>query len=395
MKNPTQLHKKSLDERPQPRITRLNRAIVPLGIVGVITILGALLFSGKPKGLEDDAAFSTAALISDVGEKPWYENESNQVPGHGETLLIADAAPITAENSVPTAAQLLDEAPLEDNAVQREKLSAAMTSGLVAPSIPLASAPTSTLPAVASPAVGTAAPSLPSLEAAAPPALDQNQQKEKRAFLQQQQTSDSHVLSTGMRAPISPFELKAGSVIPATMISGLNSDLPGQSIAQVRQNVLDSVTGNHVLIPQGAKLILVYDSQVSYGQKRVLAAIKRIIFPNGHSMDLAGMPAVDISGFSGLHDEVDNHYWRIFGSAALMGGISGAFQLSQPKRNGENKHPSASDIMAASLGQQIGQTTMSMTQKNLAIQPTLSIRPGYAFNVMVTSDIPFPHPYPR
>jgi type IV secretion system protein TrbI len=113
-------------------------------------------------------------------------------------------------------------------------------------------------------------------------------------------------------------DIKAGTIIPATLVTGINSDLPGTMIGKVRRNVYDTVTGNYLLIPQGTTLIGNYDSKVVFGQSRVLIVWSRLIFPNGSSFDLQGMPGVDLTGMAGLHDQVDNHYKRIFGSALLF-----------------------------------------------------------------------------
>ena len=111
---------------------------------------------------------------------------------------------------------------------------------------------------------------------------------------------------------------RLGRSSPGVMLTGVNSDLPGALIAQVSQNVYDTAHGAHLLIPQGSKLYGVYDSRVVYGQSRVLVAWNRLIFPDGSAVTLGAMPGADMSGYSGFHDQVDNHYWRIFGSAVLM-----------------------------------------------------------------------------
>lgn len=200
-------------------------------------------------------------------------------------------------------------------------------------------------------------------------------------------------LSTTVHKPLSPYEIKAGTIIPAVMISGINSDLPGQAIAQVRQNVYDTVRGKYLLIPQGSKLLIIYDNQIAYGQNRVLVTVKRIIFPNGNSLDLEGMPGTDVSGYSGFHDQVNNHYTKIFGNAALLGAISAGFQLSQPQQSSIFINPTTGQTMAAAMGQQMGQVGTNMINKNLNVQPTLVIRPGYEFNVTVTSDMILPGIY--
>jgi len=137
-----------------------------------------------------------------------------------------------------------------------------------------------------------------------------------------------------------------------------------------------------------------YDSQIAYGQERVLIAWKRIIFPNGQSINLEGMPGIDLSGYAGFHDQVNNHYGKIFGSVLLMSIISAGAQLSQPQQQfSNNSQLSVSQMIAASLGTNIMNTANMMTEKNLSIQPTLVIRPGYLFNVSITKDMVFPSAY--
>lgn len=222
---------------------------------------------------------------------------------------------------------------------------------------------------------------------------DQNRQSEKKAFLKTAD-ADSDYLSESLKNPTSAFEIKAGTIIPAVLITGLNSDLPGQLTAQVRSNVYDTVAGKYILIPQGAKLTGLYDSQIVYGQERVLVVWRRVIYPNGQSINLEGMPGVDMTGYAGFNDQVNNHYLKIFGSVLFMSVISAGAQLSQPQQQfNNNGQMSVGQTLAASLGANIMNTATAITQKNLAIQPTLVIRPGYLFNVSVTKDMVFPGAY--
>jgi len=217
----------------------------------------------------------------------------------------------------------------------------------------------------------------------------ENRQREKQAFLAGTPEADIY-LNQRRTAAVSPSqEVKAGTVIPGVMISGLNSDLPGQIIAQVRENVYDSATGQSLLIPAGARLVGIYDSNVTLGQERALVGWQRIIYPDGSSISLDRMPGADVGGYAGFKDKVNNHYWRIFGNGLLLSVFSAGIQLSQPQaRNGENYN--SSQIIAGALGQQMGQLGMQMAQRNMNIQPTLEVRPGYQFNVMVTKDIILP-----
>lgn len=193
-------------------------------------------------------------------------------------------------------------------------------------------------------------------------------------------------------APHTPYELRAGFVVPATLISGVNSELPGQILAQVSQDVFDTATGKWRLIPQGSRLIGSYSSEVAYGQARMLVAWQRIVFPDGKAMDIGSMPGTDSAGYAGFTDQVNNHFVRLLSSAVLMSGVTAGIALSQPKQTGASA-PTASSAMSEALGQQLGQVTTQLITKNMNIAPTLEIRPGYRFNVMVTKDMTFTKPY--
>ena len=192
-----------------------------------------------------------------------------------------------------------------------------------------------------------------------------------------------------------PFELRAGFTMTATLISGVNSDLPGQIIAQISRNVYDTATGRHLLIPQGSRLVGSYDSNVVYGQSRVLVAWQRIIFPDGKALDIGAMPGADGGGYAGFSDQVNNHYMRMFGSALLMSAITAGVSYSQDKNNsgGSYYNPSMSQEMSQSLGNVLGQAMVQMLEKNMNISPTLEIRPGYRFSIVVIKDIVFSKPY--
>jgi type IV secretion system protein VirB10 len=208
---------------------------------------------------------------------------------------------------------------------------------------------------------------------------------------------DRWALASRPEAPRTPYELRAGFVIPAVLMSGINSDLPGQIMAQVSQNIYDTPTGNHILIPLGSRLVGTYASDVAFGQARVLIAWQRIDFPDGKAMDIGAMPGADGSGYAGFNDKVNNHYVRLFGSAVLLSavtaGISYSQQSNQQPGTGYNSAPTAGSAMSEALGQQLGQVTGQLLAKNMNISPTLEIRPGYRFNVMVTKDLTFASSY--
>ncbi|MGL4447821.1 MAG: TrbI/VirB10 family protein [Aeromonas sp.] len=207
-------------------------------------------------------------------------------------------------------------------------------------------------------------------------------------------TDDRWQLDSQVQAPRSPFELRAGFVLPATLISGINSELPGQLMAQVSQPVYDTATGKYLLIPQGARLIGVYASDVAYGQSRVLIAWQRIVFPDGKAMDIGAMPGADGAGYAGFNDQVNNHYVRLFGSALLLSGVTAGVAISQDDgASADTGRPTLSSALTEALGQQLGQVTAQLIAKNMNVAPTLAIRPGYRFNVMVTKDLTFSKPY--
>ena len=223
-----------------------------------------------------------------------------------------------------------------------------------------------------------------------PNAYDPAADQDKEQFFSRSDARDW--ISPHTREAGRTFELKTGAVIPGVMISGINSDLPGHLIAQVSQNVYDTATGRDLLLPQGSKLFGVYDSRVIYGQSRVLIAWNRVIFPDGSSVTLGAMPGTDIAGYAGFKDKVDNHYLRIFGSAVMMSLVSGgmSYAVDQASNNdSDSDNTSMQDEMIAALAAQLGQTTLQLLQKNLNIKPTLEIRPGYQFNIIVTKDVIF------
>ena len=230
------------------------------------------------------------------------------------------------------------------------------------------------------------------------PVLSQNLQREKADFLRNARLGAQEEVNDHLVRPaLTPYEVKAGSLLPAVLITQANSDLPGQLIAQVRENVFDSATGAHLLIPQGTRAIGVYDSVVAFGQERVLVAWQRLIFPDGSSLNLGSMPGTDLTGAAGFRDRVQHDYLRIFGSAVLLSAISGGLQISQGTFSSGNQTTDTSDlreILAASLGQNLGDLGTEMARRNMNVQPTLEIRSGYRFNIAVMKDLILPGPYP-
>jgi type IV secretion system protein VirB10 len=191
----------------------------------------------------------------------------------------------------------------------------------------------------------------------------------------------------------SPYTLAPGDVIPVHLQVGINSELPGQIKAMVTRNVYDTATGKHLLIPQGTNVIGAYSSEVAYGQARVLAGWQLLNFPDGSHMDIGAMPGADPEGYAGLHDRVNNHYVRLFGSAFLMSGITAGIAYSQRGVQDAYGRPTFSGAMSEAVGQQLGQATAMLLAKNLNLSPTLEVRPGFRFTVVVVKRMTFPAPY--
>ena len=222
----------------------------------------------------------------------------------------------------------------------------------------------------------------------------QNEQSRKQMFMEQTRTRTvNNYLKSTRTPPLGKYELKMGWDIPAILEQGINSDLPGEVKALVHSNVYDTATGKYLLIPQGSRLVGVYDSQIAYGQNRLQVIWTRIIYPDGSSINLDGMMGQDIQGMAGFHDQVDNHYKRLIISALLTSAFAAGIELSQRQSTSLLTTPTAGQTASAAVGQQLGELGSEVTRKNLSIQPTIKVPVGYRFNVRVNRDILFEAPY--
>lgn len=225
--------------------------------------------------------------------------------------------------------------------------------------------------------------------------LDPNGQSAKEDFLNADLTEFGY-LPNRVLPQLSQSELKRGSVIPATLITGINSDLPGRITAQVSRNVYDSATGHRLLIPQGTKLFGRYDSKVAFGQSRVLVVWTDLIFPDGATLQIGGMAGTDAEGYGGFRDRVDRKWPQTFGSAALVALIGAGTEMAIPQdRDAFGSTNAGKDAARRNFADTFGRVADRTIQRNLDVQPTLEIRPGYAFNVLVDQDIVFPNTYPE
>jgi type IV secretory pathway VirB10-like protein len=215
-------------------------------------------------------------------------------------------------------------------------------------------------------------------------AFAQNGQDRKLAFVNA--PVDTRTTSPDrVAAPASTYVVQAGNIIPAALITGIRSDLPGQITAQVTENVFDSPTGRFLLVPQGTRLIGIYDSQVAFGQSRVLLVWTRLIMPNGRSIVLERQPGADTAGYAGLEDEVDNHWGALFKAALLSTLLGVGSELGSTTGTGSN-----SDVISAlrrGSSDSLNQTGQKVVQQNLNIQPTLTVRPGFPVRVIVNRDL--------
>jgi type IV secretion system protein VirB10 len=214
--------------------------------------------------------------------------------------------------------------------------------------------------------------------------VEQNQQEHKQSFVNR--GADPKIYSTAsLQTPRSPYQIMAGTIISAALVTGINSDLPGEIIATVTENVYDTVTGHYLLVPQGSRLLGQYDSQVTYGQRRILLVWTRLLMPDGSSIVLDRLPGVDGAGYSGVEDGVNWHWGRIFAGAALTTLLGVNAQLVAA-----NTNTSSGSIVTAtrqSAQDSVNQVGQQITRKNLSIQPTLTARPGLPLNVIVNKDI--------
>ncbi|EIO5874289.1 hypothetical protein RII72_004701 [Vibrio parahaemolyticus] len=213
-------------------------------------------------------------------------------------------------------------------------------------------------------------------------------QASKEAFLAK--ANQAGYLNARRELPASEYELTVGTLIPATLISAMNSDIPGNVIAQVSQNVYDSATGAAILIPQGTQLYGTYDARVAYGQRRLPVTWSRVNFPDGSKLNIGNMASMDVTGMNGLTGDINNHYWRLFGQATLLGGISGISQAAVS--DGDDDSRSTGESVADGVTQQYAETGNMLIRKNMNIQPTIEIDNAEQFYIMVSQDVILP-PY--
>lgn len=373
-----------------PRVTRLSRkALIGLGAVASLGIGGALVVALQGRGDDDrpselyntDRVAQAEALQRLPRDYSGLPRPSEPVPQLGPPLpgdmgrpilsaqergQVVPLPPVAGAPGTPAAVPPINPA-IEQARQERE---AARTSRLF---LGDAGGGTTSEPS-ASTSGGGPSLLLPGETAAAPT------QGRGEAFLTRD-VDRRTVSADRLRPPASPYVLQAGSTIPAALVTGLRSDLPGQVVAQVTQAVFDSPSGRHLLIPQGSRLIGQYDAEVGYGQERVLLVWTRLIMPDGRSIVLERQPGADAAGYAGLQDRVDNHWGRLFRAGVLSTLLGVGAELG---------NDSDSDIARAirdGAQESVGDAGQEVVRRQLEIRPTLTVRPGHPVRVIVTRDL--------
>lgn len=217
-------------------------------------------------------------------------------------------------------------------------------------------------------------------ELALSPDTDQNAQHHKLDFVEARASGGIYNPHT-LQMPASPYQVMAGTVISASLITGLKSDLPGTVIAQVTANVYDSVSGTILLIPQGSRLIGTYDSVVAFGQSRALLVWNRLIFPDGSSLEIDNLPATDTEGYAGLTDRVDFHTW------GLLKGVGLSTLLGMSALGGGSDDSDLVKALRESTRDNANKAGQMIVDKTLNVQPSLTVRPGWPLRVIVHKDL--------
>lgn len=367
-----------------PRVMRLSRKAIGLASAcGFALVGGALIYALQPQGRSDaDELYNTdgVAVADNLAGAP---KDYGQVPKLGPALPgdlgkpildaqrrgeVAALPPVGAAQPVaPDPAVSAAEAARARAAQERE---AARGSRLFFGGGSTANA-----------GAGVAVPATPAgttdvAQAAAP----QSEAARRQGFLNR--ASDWRTVSSERLAGlVSPYILQAGSVIPAALITGIRSDLPGMVTAQVTQNVYDSPTGRIILIPQGARLIGDYDADVAFGQSRVLLAWNRLIMPDGRSINLERQPASDPAGFAGLQDRTDYHWGGVL-KAALVSTLLGI-----GSELGAGDEGSLARAIRRGSQDSVNRAGEQIVSRELNVRPTLTIRPGHPVRVLVTRDL--------
>ncbi|MCP3463344.1 TrbI/VirB10 family protein [Bradyrhizobium sp. CCGUVB23] len=368
---------KAFQLRPErPGVTRISRRVLIGGTALVLAIISGAVFLALQSS-EKRAPASEELYSTD------HHNVADQLAGLPKdyTGVSKDAPPLgpplPGDLGRPIVAAQTQTGPLAVDAEQQrvnQESEAARTSKLFAS--------TNVRPLSATTASNDAP---ASWTTSSDEAFAQNGQDRKLAFVNA--SVDRRTTSPDrMVKPASPFVVQAGTVIPGALLTGVRSDLPGLITAQVTEAVYDTPTGRTRLIPQGARLIGTYDSQVAFGQSRVLLVWTRLIMPNGRSIVLERQPGADAAGYSGLEDQVDNHWKELLGAAALSTLLAVGTEVNSGS-DVNNTNSALIQALRRGAGDSANQAGQQLVRRNLNIQPTLTIRPGFPVTVIVNRDL--------
>ena len=368
---------------PQPRVMRLSRkALAVVGVAAGLGIGGSLIYALRPPSdrqaqelYNTDSRTTAETITSGPRDYAQAPRLGPPLPGDlGGPIVSAQqrgenvpVPPIGAQPGPPDPRAQAEEAARQRAAQERD---AARTSSVfLGSNAGGAALPSPALPALAVPATQTSADTAP-----------QGDQAGRRAFMAQ--ASNQRTVSVErLTAPASANIVQAGSVIPAALITGIRSDLPGQITAQVTANVYDSPTGRILLIPQGSRLIGEYDSEVAAGQTRVLLAWDRLILPDGRSLVLERQPGTDGAGFAGLQERVNQHWGNLFKAAAVSTLLGVGAEL------GADSEDDLTRALRRGSQDTINQTGQQIVRRQLNVPPTLTVRPGHPLRVVLTRDL--------
>jgi type IV secretion system protein VirB10 len=365
--------------RPErPTVTRLSRKmLIGLGAVASVSIFGLTFWALQSHGVKPEnqnlyntqnqpVADGVNNLPSNYGDLPKPTPQLGPpLPGDlGPPILHAEQGGTTSSTTNAANQQLIQ----EQDSARASSLFVQTANSATAPTLAQANVTPAPIDTGANRSTGEVAP-------------DQNIQDQKLAFLNG--PSDAPAVSSHRLMPAaSPYIIQAGTIIPAALITGIESDLPGQITAQVTENVYDSPTGQYLLIPQGSRLIGAYNSEVAYAQTRVQLIWTRLILPNGQSITLDNQPGADTQGYSGLQDGVNNHWGSLFEAALLSTFLSVGAEAGT-----SNQENNLIQAIRSGAANSLNQTGQQVVERELNIQPTLTIRPGFPVRVLVNRDL--------
>ena len=385
--------------RPSPPLARrLNRnALTVVAALAGVTVLTVLVVAGPSRVRSGSAASNVVDAVPPVPAEPAFLNVPPKLPPDS---LPPPAPPTSRSTPIPpplpgllpdqlsaqgesTSYQALAPRSAQESArpvaasQRQDAYRAALTSSVL----------------VGGGSRGGGTPSADAAAVAAPPSSDTTSNLDHATSTSKPPAIEGGAPPIPVVAAGSPYTVRAGTIIPGLLITGVSSDVPGNVLGQTSRDVFDSRTQRTLLVPKGSRLVGTYDSR-SVGSGRLIVLWSRLIFPDGRSLALPKLGATDERGLAGLHDQVNHHYGRIYGTALLLSAIGAGVQLSEPQQSATlYAVPSTRQVAAGAVGQQLSDVALENVRRGLDVPPTITIRPGQPFNVFLTGDIVFDGPY--